>query len=318
MQAPGPGRPQGRRSLFWPIALITFGVLLMLSNLGLIPSTGWAILWRFWPVALIALGIDVLIGRRSVAGAIASGVLLLVLVGLAIGVALFAEQIPYLVELAKPAEVHIDHITYPLDAIERATVTIHWTAAPAYLRALTDSPNLLEADVAYRGELAFNVQRAGNEATLTLDTLLQGISYGTFAFDDHDQRWDVQLSPEVALDLRLNAGSGRGDFDLSALDLSNLTLDVSSGAVDLVLPAEPSFDGQIAGGSGALTVHTPPASGLRIILTSGRGEFDPGERLTLVAGERDGDGTWETPGFDRADYRITLTVDQGSGAVRIR
>jgi hypothetical protein len=318
METPRVPRPQGRRSLFWPVALITFGILLLLSNMGIIPATGWAILWRFWPVALIALGIDVLIGRRSVAGAIAGGILLLFLVGLAIGMALFAEQIPFLVELARPAEMHFDHLAYPLDGIGRAAVTINYTSAPGHLQALADSPNLLEADVAYRGDLAFTVERVGAEATITLDTQLQGISYGNLSFDDRDYRWDIGLAPEVALDLRLNTASGRTDIDLAGLNLVHLILDAGSGAVDLVLPSDRSLEADIHGGSGTLTLHVPPDVGLRISLASGSGRFDPGEHLVLVSGERDGDGTWESANFERADYRISLTLDQGSGAVRIR
>ena len=67
--------------------LIGFGVLLLLSNLGVFPESGWAVLWRFWPVALVALGLDVLIGRRSLGGVIASGVLILISVGMLIGLA---------------------------------------------------------------------------------------------------------------------------------------------------------------------------------------------------------------------------------------
>ncbi len=313
-----PRRPRPRRSLFWPIALITFGALLLLSNMGLIPSTGWAILWRFWPVALIALGIDVLIGRRSVAGAIASGVLLLALVGMAIGIAVFAEQIPFLVELARPATLKTEHINYPLDGIERASVSIDWTNAPGYLSALDDSPNLLEADVAYRGEMAFEVQRSGSEADVTLDTYLQGIPYGNLNFDDSDIRWDVRLSPDVTLDLRLDASTGSASFDLSGLRLSHLRIDGSSGAIDLTLPSTSSFHGDIDSGSGALLLRATPDVGLRIVLDAGSGRFDPGERLVLISGEPDDDGTWETPGFDRADSRITLNIDQGSGAIRVR
>jgi hypothetical protein len=286
--------------------------------MGLIPSTGWAILWRFWPVALIALGIDVLIGRRSVAGAIASGVLLLALVGMAIGIAVFAEQIPFLVELARPAALKTEHVSYPLDGIERASVSIDWTSAPGYLSALDDSPNLLEADVAYRGEMAFEVQRSGSEADVTLDTYLQGIPYGNLSFDDSESRWDIRLSPEVTLDLRLDASSGSASFDLSRLRLSHLRINGSSGAIDLTLPSTGSFHGDLDGGSGATLLRPTSDVGLRIVLDAGSGHFDPGDRLVLISGEPDGDGTWETPGFDRADNRITLNIDQGSGAIRVR
>jgi len=46
-----PGAPHRHApSFFWPIALIGMGTLLLLSNMGLIPATGWAVLWRLWPI----------------------------------------------------------------------------------------------------------------------------------------------------------------------------------------------------------------------------------------------------------------------------
>lgn len=306
-----------RRSFFWPIALIGFGALLLLSNMGLLPATGWAILWRLWPIALIALGIDVLIGSRSVAGAIASGVLVLVLVGVAIGLAVFAEQIPVLVELARPPTLRFESVAYPLDGVERANVTLDYTSVPGYLSALDDSGNLIEADVAYRGELSFRTSTSGDTATISLDSYTMGVSFTNFSINDARARWEVQLSPNAILDLDLDASSGRCTFDLSELNLSELTLDVGSGAVDLALPATSSFRATIDGGSGALRIDLPDGVGLRVELDDGSGAFRPGDRLRLVAGDEDGDSVWETEEYDGADYQIELIVDQGSGAMRI-
>ena len=311
-----PAAPPHRRSVFWPIALIAFGGLLLLSNLGMVPATGWAVLWRFWPIALVALGIDVLIGRRSVAGAIASGVLTLVLVGIAIAIALFAEQVPYLVELAKPATLKVEHLEHPLGAIEEAAVTIDWTSAPAHVGVLEDSGNLLEADIAYRGERVFMVETTGSRATVTLDTVLQGISYGNLNFGDDQQRWDIRLSPEVILDLTLDASSGSATFDLSDLDVRSLELDASSGAVELRLPTARDLEGRIDGGSGSLTIRVPDGVALRLRLDRGSGGFSPGDRVMLVSGDED-NGTWETDDYDLADTRAVLTIDQGSGSLRI-
>lgn len=316
-----PRAPQYRRrprSLFWPIALIGFGVLLLLSNLGLFPDTGWAVLWRFWPVALVALGIDVLIGRRTVGGAVASGVLILLLVGLVIGLAFFAEQIPALVELAKPATLQFEHVEYPMSGLESAKVSINWTSARGYLSALKDSGNLIEANIAYRGELAFNVSTSGDHANVVLDSYLQNISYSRLNFDDSNAEWNVNLSPDVALDLWLDSSSGSCTFDLTGLDIRAFNLDSGSGSVQLKLPATSSFDGKLDSGSGSVTIVLPDGVGMRVTLDDGSGSFRPDDRFELISGDRDGDGVWETAGYASADYRIDLNIDQGSGSIGIR
>lgn len=315
--APAQSTPRyQRRSLFWPITLIGVGVLLLLSNLGVFPDGGWAILWRFWPLALIALGIDVLIGRRSLGWAIAGGILILLLLGMALGAAFFAEQIPFLVELSRPTELRHEHVSHPLNASESAQVTIDWPGASGYLSVLEDSASLIEADVAYRGELVFQVNQENRHVDVTLNSFSQGVSYGIF-LDDSPAEWRVGLHPAVALDLWLDASSGNCDFDLTGLKVTHLNLDAGSGSVRLILPADGDFSGDIEGSSGSITLILPKGVGLRVDLESGSGSFNPGGRLALVSGEKDDDSVWETENYDKADYQINLTIDQGSGSIRI-
>jgi len=295
--------------------------MLLLSNLGYLPWQSWNVLWRLWPLLLIALGIDVLIGRRSIIGSIVSGLLILLLIGGAVALVLFAQNIPALTNLTQPAEWHIEHIEHPRADVERATVTIDWTSVPGTLGALSDSPNLIEGDVAYRGELIFDVDVRGDQADVELDSHFSSSSlwFGPYDLGGREEgRWDVRLSPDVALDLTLDAGSGSCDFSLAGLQVSDLFLDVGSGSVDLALPSGSTFDARLDGGSGSLTILLPKSVGARVVLDSGSGSFRPGERFQLVGGERDDDGVWETDNFRTADHTIELRIDQGSGSVTIR
>lgn len=318
-----PRAPQVRqehRSFFWPVVLIGFGVLLLLSNLGMFPESGWAVLWRFWPVALVALGLDVLIGRRTLGGAIASGVLILILAGMVIGLAFFAEQVPALVELTQSSKLLSKHVEHPIEKVESAKVTIDWNSAPGYLSALGDSRNLIEADVDYHGELAFRVTDTNGRAEVVLDSYFQGVTFrfSQWNFGNANAKWDVKLNPAVAYDLWMDTGSGSCDLDLSRFTVNYLNLDSGSGSVHLKLPAASKFDGELNTGSGSVTIDVPNGVGVRVTLDSGSGSFQPDARFTLVSGKRDGDGVWETKNYASADYKIDLTIDQGSGSIQIR
>lgn len=326
-QEPFIGQPDSRPyrprrhppSFFWPLFLIAAGILLLLTNLGLVPWQSWNVLWRLWPLLLIAVGIEALFGHRSWLGAIVSGLLILLLIGAAIAAVLLAPRIPGLANLARPAEWRTEHVAHPLAGVERASVAIDWTSLPGHLSALRDSPNLIEGDVAYRGELIFDVGQHGDQADVELDTRFTGPWFGPFGFSGQaTERWDVRLSPEVPLDLVLDTGSGPCDLDLAGLEISGLTLDAGSGPVDLALPGASTFEADIEGGSGPLTIALPEGVGAQVILDSGSGPFDLTSRLRLVRGERDDDGTWETDNFDTAEYRIELNIDQGSGPLTIR
>jgi hypothetical protein len=294
-------------------------VILLLSNLGYLPWQSWNVLWRLWPLLLVALGIDLLIGRRSLVGAIFSVLLILLLIGVVVVIVLFAQNIPALVEVTGPAEWRTEHIEYPLAGVERASVTIDWTSMPGYLSALRDSPNLIEGDIAHRGQLIFDVNARGGQADVKLDSHLPGLWFGPFDLGNGERgRWDVQLSPKVPLDLTLDAGSGRCNFDLTGLQVNALDLHSGSGAIDLALPSGDTFEADLDGGSGAMAITLPESAGVRVELNAGSGAFRASERFRLVEGSRRHNEVWETDNFGTAGHTITLRIDQGSGSISLR
>jgi hypothetical protein len=313
-----PRRRKRAPSFFWPLVLISAGVLLLLSNLGYVPWQSWNALWRLWPVLLIALGIDVLIGRRSMLGAIISGLLILALIAGAVALVVFAPDIPALSSLTQASEWQTEHVEHPLAGAERASIYIDWTSAPGYLSALGDSSNLIEGNVTYRGQLIFDVDAHGDQTDVLLDSQYSGHWFGPPDFlQGLDARWDVMLSPDVPIELKLDSGSGSCDFDLSDLQISYLFLDSGSGSIDLALPSGSTFDARIDSGSGSLDITLPRGVGARVALDSGSGSFHPDERFRLVEGQRNDDGAWETEDYDTADHVIDLEIDQGSGSIRI-
>jgi hypothetical protein len=315
------GRPPRRPpSLFWPLVLVGAGVVLLLSNLGYIPWQSWNVLWRLWPLLLVAFGVDLLIGRRSLVGTIVSAILIAMLIAGGVALVYFAQNIPALVEVAGPDGWRTAHHEYVLnDDIDQAEVTIDWTSVPGSLTVLEDSANLIEADVSYLGQFIFSVSEYGDRADVLLDDRFDGVRLNPFDFDDRDRiPWDVRLSPQVSIDLILDGGSGRYDFDLTGLRVKSLKLDAGSGATDLTLPADSSFEAEVDGGSGRIAITVPEGLGVRVELDSGSGSFRPDERFELVRGERNSDGVWETHNFDTADHTVVLIIDQGSGSIVIR
>lgn len=52
------------RSIFFPLLIIFIGVILLLSNLNLIPGNGWNLIVRFWPIIFVFGGIDDLLNHK--------------------------------------------------------------------------------------------------------------------------------------------------------------------------------------------------------------------------------------------------------------
>jgi len=310
--------PRHRRlpSLFWPVLLIGIGVILLLQNLGVLSWDSWTTLWRFWPLLIILLGLDVLIGRRSSAGSIVSALLIVLLVAAVAFVLTVGPDIPELTGWAQVPDWQNEQISYPLEGVEDAAVSIHWSSPRGSLSALRNSSNLIAGSVDYRGELDFSASTQNGRAMVELSSHFGG---GVWipGWDTSDRRWDLQLSPQVLLDLSLDGGSGSSDFDLGELRLDSLYVDVGSGSVELTLPARRSFEAEIDGGSGSLVIVLPQDLEARVELDSGSGSFNPDSRFRQVEGERGSDGVWETEDYDHAEVSVLLRIDQGSGSIRI-
>jgi hypothetical protein len=315
-----PRRPERRPpSFFWPLLLIGAGVILLLSNLGYLPWQSWAMLWRLWPLLLVALGVDLLIGRRSMLGAVLSALLILLLIAGVALVVLFAQNIPPMVQATGSADLRTEHVQYPLAGVERAAVNIDWASGTNTLSALSDSDSLIEGDITHRGRLIFDTATRNSRADIRLGSQFPSFWFEPFGAERGvSERWSVKLSPKVPLDLILDSGSGRCDFDLSGLQLNSLNLDSGSGAITLSLPPGRSFEADINSGSGSIAITLPRDAGAQVELNSGSGSFQPDERFRRVGGSRGRDGTWQTDNYGKADYNITLRIDQGSGSLSLR
>lgn len=309
---------QRPRSFFWPIMLISIGVLLLLSNMEIVDWGTWILLWRFWPLILVAIGIDVLIGQRSTAGAVVSGFLILALIGAAAGVVFFADQLPFIASYSADSPWKTDTVEQALDDYESASILIDWASPQGKLQSLSNSDNLIEGDLTYQGELIFDVSSQGTEADIRLDTRSTEAWFNPSLQTNPPGSWDISLTPEIPLDLTLDTGSGSCEFDLSELILSEFFLDSGSGSVNLELPAEQSYPVEIDSGSGSIRITIPTTTGVRVKIDSGSGSFNPGDRFNLVSGERRGDGIWESDNYETAEVTIEMEIDQGSGSITFR
>ncbi len=310
-------RRKSHRSFFWPIMLISLGVLLLLSNLGIVAWSTWNLLWRFWPLILVAVGIDVLFGQRSTLGAILSAFLVLALIGVVAGAIFFADMLPFLNNFSSKSSWQTSNVYHELEDYESANVYIDWTSPPGSLYALSDSTTLIEGDLTYLGELVFDVDSRGSVVDVNLDTRLIN-NWGTPFQGSSRAKWEIGLTPEIPLDLSLDSGSGSCDFDLSGLMIDDLYLDSGSGSIQIALPGRQTFHFELDSGSGSLQIDLPEDTGVRVDLDSGSGSFNPGNDFDLVSGERRGDGTWESDNYETANYTIDIDIDQGSGSITFK
>jgi len=308
------------------------GVIWLLVNLGILPSTNLWILLRLWPILIILAGLDVLFARRlSFLGAL----LALLLLGGVIFILINGDRL----NLGEKPEPIIESISVPLEGAEIAHFELDLSTQKTTIRALQDSTSLVEAEIGHYGRLDFRVT-GEEEKWITLKQ--EGIVSlpSLFSVETEQLVWDIGLSPSVTFDLKINASTGETEINLSDILLSNFRFDGSTGAsqillpessaeydvyiegstggIDLVLPRDGDISLRVDGSTGRITFDIPEGVDIRIeVISGGTGNIILPDWISKVDGAQDRDeGVYASDGAEAADQRISVIIeDIGTGNI---
>jgi len=285
-----------------PILLVGLGVLLLLSNLGVISGSIWNILLRMWPVVLIIVGIDLLVGRRSVWGSILMIVVILAVLAGGYWIAQVA------VPSAGPAST--ESVTVPRTQATQVEIGLHGSAGLMDIHAGQASGPLLQASVPLlQGEdLRRDVQADGPTARIDLRT------EGVVIFPNisaRDQGWDVAIAPEAPLRLRLDLGAGEIRVAGAELSLDDLKVNLGVGKTQVELgPSVRTVE--VSSGIGETTVVLPAGVAARVRVSVAIGDSD-------VPAGYVRDGEWYvSPGYNSASTHVEVRVNLAIGSIHIR
>lgn len=328
------------RSVLWPVILIAGGVLLLLSNIGMISGLNWAAAWRLWPLLLIFIGLDVIIRQVSPP----TGTLLSGLVGLAavalFGYVLFTGNVLWGSAVPEGAnEPRVQSFELPAAGIESARITLDLGNFATEIHQLEENTNLIDGSIYTTGDLQFDTEVENGHAEVIVgeNNVNWFFNPELWFNDDPDRTWQFNLNTAIPTDLRIDVGNASTTAELGDLSLTSLRVNGGNGSFRGVLPPG-NYDAVIDGGNGSLrlslgdrgeqTMHVESGNGsVTLFLPTSmeaRIEFDEGNgsinvddsRFTLVSGDRE-NGVYETANYDTAADRITLEVDSGNGSISI-
>lgn len=297
--------PERRRGLVGPLILIAVGILFLLGNLGWLGWNAWELLFRLWPIILIAVGLEVLIGRRSTIGSL---IVLAVTVGI-IGAVLVL--MPMQSTLAQGSSS--ESINQPLEGASRASIDLSLGVGDLRVGAGSD-PGALVQGTAQAGageELTHNFRLSGDTAFYSLASR-NGRRNPFFQGPSNGPTWDLKLNRDVPTQLKINAGVGVSQLDLSQLRVTDLNVRVGVGKTTITMPSSGQTQAQIAGGVGDLEVTMPQGVGARVRADAGLGG------VNVPSGYVRQDNVYTSPGYDTARNRVDLTIKGGVGRVSIQ
>jgi hypothetical protein len=293
-------------SLFWPLLIIGLGLLLLLQNLGRLPSGVWLALVPLWPVLLVVLGLDMLIGRRSWwGGAVVTFLGALLVIGALTWAAVRASTLTGGQTRAL--------IQTPLGA-QTASVKLDVGLGELDVSGLAPSLSLMEGTVVSGGGDGVTQSYAVHEGVGQLQLVQQqNALLAPFLADRNvaTTLWDIRLTSGLPLALDIRTGVGKANLDLSTLHLSRLDLKTGLGQTFVTFPSGMAGVAKIQAGLGDVTLTLPPDLPARITVTSGFANVHIPARFARQ------EKVYTTAGFATTNPYVDLEVEAGLGSVTV-
>lgn len=298
----GSGR---RKSVVWPLVLIGLGIIFLLNNLGILSWAVWSVLWRMWPVVVIALGLDLIMGRRS---GWWSAITVLLVLGMFGGAFWLVTATG---ESWQRDLVNVP-ISQPLEEADSAAVRLEIGVGTLLVDAQPEGSDLLiegNIDLSDAEDYREKVGTADGEMQYSLTNPYSQYAPGWLLshMDDHIKTWDVQLNPDVELDLRVDTGVGKTTLDLRGLQLVSLSVDSGVGEVDIYLPSVGEMDVRVDVGVGKVTVFVPAGMAVRLRVDAGLGN------VKLDGNFASENGFYYSTAYDEDAPFIDIFLDGGVG-----
>lgn len=333
-----------RGSIFWPLLLITLGVILLLSNAGYIHDDPLSLVLRLWPILLIGGGVDELLKREGVVSPgfwAAAGVLLLLanlglvpwdawtmivtlwpLIFVAIGLDMLFGRRSFWLGLAGLALViaimfgalmlmdAVNASTTPISQAMpesgEATIVLKPVIGALHLRSGSPGGDLISGTVPDGRNSQIRSEYDAADSTLTLEHTGNMV----MLTPGSSSGWDLALSPDLPLNLETEMALGRADIDLTGLQVESFRLELPMGTAWIILP-EDSFEGDVDLPMGTLTVVVPEGVGFRLVKDGGLAIVDVPDDYVQ------NDDSYTSAGFSSAGVQVELRVDTGMAVIRV-
>ncbi len=283
----------------WPMFVILAGVAgIVTTALNWRPSFGN--LWDFtWPIALTVIGCVLLAGTTGSLGGDPGD--------------LFAQYWPwalvilgvwFLIGALVPSGHHLEEsLQVPLAGASSADIRVKFGAGTLTAHAAAPG-SLIDGD--FRGGVVHRTHGAGR-AELTQDT-----TYG-MPWLERESAWDMGLTAEVPLDLRVDIGAARTTLDLVDLKLRRLEVHTGASETRIRLPrAAGATEVRSEHGAASLTIEIPNGVAARIRVRMALGSTQIDESRFPRIGD-----VYQSVDYGTAQNRVDIDAQGGMGSLRI-
>ena len=306
-----------RGSFLIGFLLITLGVLLLLTTTGAVSFGIWIELVEYWPVLLLLTGAELILAQRPLL--IRAGV---VAATLAVVVAAAYFSMP---EYDPPGPLHTSYLE-PLGDTQRLHLNMALLGGGVDLTSDTAGSDsfagLLAADFGRHpsrvireqsnGHVEFHLASSGpflSHSSADGNTRSEGRISFPFGLAD----WKLVVSPDVEVDIEINAGATDLDLDLRHLNVRRLTIEAGASDINVRLPSNAGLthvDIRVGAADIELLVPDNVAAHIDIDSPLGSTWIDPIQFMEV-------DDVYQSANFSEARNRVWIDVEALSANVTV-
>ena len=315
--SPSPVTPAPRRtSLVLPIVLIVIGAMFLYANWR--PAFDpWPILRTYWPLILIFIGLgkmwDSTRARQNPDGGARRGVSL----GSTFGALAF---VLVLIVLFWHGRAFTHDRRYSRDLLHNSrtverqgakSVNVSLETSAGEFNISGGSSHLLDADFNYNDSyetprVEYNVADGIGHLSILQD------DQGSTHFGTSHNQWNLRLSNDVPIELKVEMGAGRGHLRLRDLPVTRLDMTMGAGQADLDLTGDRKKDliANLEGGVGQVTIRLPRNVGVIAQASGGIGSVN-------ARGFRHDNDEYTNEAYGKTPATIRLKVEGGVGQISL-
>lgn len=297
-----------RRGLFWPLLLITIGLVFLLVNFGFIPGVTALSLLNLWPLLLILAGVDIAIGRRWPLAALGIDVAVI-----ALGLTLLSTQPTF---LGSPFFVINGSAGGERDlSVERQSATslsLDVNGGAGRFRVSGGSTALVEAHSASADLRLRRTDLVAQSASAHADVRIDQV--GNHRVGGATIDVETRIASDIPTDLTVNGGAGEFAIDLSDVKITSAELNVGAATLTLTLPKPTgTVNIDVNAGASSVVVEVPDGVEARVTTTGFVVTLRSSNPRVTASGS-----SAETSGYGTATARVTVRITAGASSITIR
>lgn len=297
------------RGLLFPLVLIAIGIIVLLSNTGVLSSQALERLGDLWPLLLVILGLQLILNHTLTRQKAT-------LVGLGATAIIVVAAVAY-AALAPAAQFGNQRFVSSerLGGLSTASLDLDYGAATIDVHAGGIGDSLYQAQVDYPG--------GENPPTISLDResgtlqIHESSSFSPFhLFGGSRRRVAITLADEIPWSIKIEGGAASLHLDFRHAQLSKLEISGGANQLDAQLASpKGTVSINVSGGANNVTMVAPARSQWRIAVSGGVSAVTINGSSSGTLG---GDFQQQSPEYNTATDRFDVEIGGGASHIDFR